>query len=254
MGVSRLHPARWIVSGCLIAMAAVFLVAQLPTPLLQEISQPTAPMTLATAGPTTTAPLAETVTAASTKGNAVLMESTAEPNSTSLQIASLLTALVGIVGLIFGIYQYGQAQKVKRQQILFELIHEYNYSEEQRLAKRILDDFYVDKDLKKRGIQFKQPNEYYYVSHLGQILRWHGRESIEDPGEEVIRESFDALLEFFGKLEYLLELGLIKKNELLYFDYFLRKTLDNEAVRKYARDYPVPLYQKLQGRFASRQS
>lgn len=56
-------------------------------------------------------------------------------------------------------------------------------------------------------------------------------------GEKEIRASFDALLEFFSKLEYLRMIGLILQEDLSYFQYYIKKASDDPAVCKYVKDY-----------------
>ena len=41
--------------------------------------------------------------------------------------------------------------------------------------------------------------------------------NIDDEDERVIQESFDYLLTFISKLEYLLKIQLVKRNEIFYF-------------------------------------
>jgi hypothetical protein len=72
---------------------------------------------------------------------------------------------------------------------------------------------------------------------------------MEDPGEIAIRESFDTLLEFFCKLEYLLQVRLITDNEMAYFDYYFKICKDLDSLNKYVLYYPLPLYQKLVKRY-----
>lgn len=163
-------------------------------------------------------------------------------------IQSWLPSVVALIAIVWGILEYRNAQKLKRKQILFKLVHEFDYSSEMYLAQRILDDFNVVEYFRERKIKFRHREAYYFASNLKRLLRDHKKIPIEDPGERAIRDSFDALLEFFGKLEYLLEVGLIEKKELLYFQYFLDKCQASDAVMKYVKTYGFPLYRKLQER------
>jgi hypothetical protein len=43
----------------------------------------------------------------------------------------------------------------------------------------------------------------YYKEKLAEILRYHAKRNVIDPGEIAIRSSFDALLDFLGKIGYL---------------------------------------------------
>jgi hypothetical protein len=87
--------------------------------------------------------------------------------------------------------------------------------------------------------------EYKSQMDLNEILRDHRSRDVTAPEEIAIRMSFDYLLDFFAKLEYLLSMGLIKKREIEYFNYYIRKTAENSAVVNYARIYEFPLKGKL---------
>ncbi len=43
-------------------------------------------------------------------------------------------------------------------------------------------------------------------------------------------------------------MGLIKKKEILYFEYFLKKAIAEDAVTKYAQTYDFSLYKDLSSR------
>jgi hypothetical protein len=55
-------------------------------------------------------------------------------------------------------------------------------------------------------------------------------------------ESFDALLDFFGKLGYLIEVQLMRKEETLYFQYYINKAIKNDAIITYAKIYQFGLF------------
>lgn len=90
----------------------------------------------------------------------------------------------------------------------------------------------------------------YHRTTLDQILRNHIISPILDEGENVIRQSFDALLDFFGKLGYLLFIGLIKKDELLYFQYYLKEMVSpyhDSHDPAHPKENPVISYSKTYG-------
>jgi hypothetical protein len=84
---------------------------------------------------------------------------------------------------------------------------------------------------------------------LNKILRYH-EPPISDPGEQQIRQSFDRLLYFYGKLGYLLYVELLKEKEMRFFDYFLDKMLDEDipkindenAIIYYAKAFEFKLF------------
>ena len=160
------------------------------------------------------------------------------------QINSLITWSVGgsgIVTFIWGVYEYRKNRILKRQEILFGLIQEFDKDldtqpNKMKDAKILLDDFNID----KYGKSYEHEN-------MKEILRYHGKREdddydpidrkVDDKGEIEIRASFDELLNYFGKLGYLLDRGLVKKDEIRYFEYYIKKAVKNEAVMRYARLY-----------------
>ena len=138
-------------------------------------------------------------------------------------ITTIIPTVAGIGGLIWGIYTYKETQILKRQEILFPLIKEFDESDKMYYSKAILDDVVIPPE---NG--WEKQMGYYHISELETILRNHTTRSITDHGEAAIRESFDALLDFFAKLEYLFNIGLIKKQEISYFRYYINKCAVNK--------------------------
>ncbi|MGA9154019.1 MAG: hypothetical protein WBZ36_25850 [Candidatus Nitrosopolaris sp.] len=66
--------------------------------------------------------------------------------------------------------------------------------------------------------------------------------------EIVIRTIFNALLNFFGKLGYLVDTGIVTKRELGYFLYYIEKAKDNWAVIHFAKDLDYELFAVLLNR------
>ena len=119
------------------------------------------------------------------------------------------------------------------------------------IAKRILDDF---TDIKKKFFEGKifvaelKGDEYYTIKNLHDILRDDTIAPKFDEGEDEIRDGFDSLLAFFGKLEYLLRIGLIRRTDLSYFQYYIDKASGNKDVREYAKLYNFQLNGMLDSR------
>ena len=88
--------------------------------------------------------------------------------------------------------------------------------------------------------------------NLRNILRYHkagakdGGEDIdrpvEDKGEIQIRNSFTALLDFLGRLGYLLDIGVIMPKEVEYFEYFIKESKEEPAIVRYAQIYDFRLF------------
>jgi hypothetical protein len=88
-------------------------------------------------------------------------------------------------------------------------------------------------------------DHYYNKKNLLLILRDHDVIPIYDDGESAIRGSFDTLLDFFVKLEYLLSIKIIKKGEIEYFKYYIDKAADEPPVIEYINKYKFLLRGKL---------
>ncbi|MFY9798535.1 MAG: hypothetical protein WBE68_12025 [Candidatus Nitrosopolaris sp.] len=65
------------------------------------------------------------------------------------------------------------------------------------------------------------------------------------PQHRPVRASFDSLLDFFCKLEYLLGIGLIKCEELSYFKNYIDRAANNDSIVNYTLMYEFPLNSKL---------
>jgi hypothetical protein len=172
------------------------------------------------------------------------LELTDDPIDNTAIISTIIGAAAGLGGLFWGLYTYKKEQLLKRKDILFPLIKELD--EESKViiyAKNILDDRNI-----KPEQGWKYPDDYYNIENLEIILRYHKPKGIIDPGEVAIRRSFDALLDFFCKLEYLRKIKLIKAEEIEYFNYYIKKAADEPSVISYVRNYNFPLYGILDNR------
>ena len=133
-------------------------------------------------------------------------------------IIALISAIVAIGGGLFGLFQglneYKNSQilrkieleeqqrelTLKRQEILFPLVKEFEESKSMNIAKGILDDYinenpkeilndiYTLKNDEKKELE--KPVSYYSKKNLAYILRGHFDSEISDIGELKIRDSF----------------------------------------------------------------
>jgi hypothetical protein len=138
-------------------------------------------------------------------------------------IIETISIIVGVAGFIFGLTKYEENKKIKRQEIIFPLMDEFEKSEKFKTAKLILDNFILDPNDTnhpgRKNWQRKEFNEsgrgYYGKRNLEFILRVpKDNDKISDPGEHDIRNSFDSLLDFFGKLGYLMHIKIITEKEM----------------------------------------
>jgi hypothetical protein len=156
-------------------------------------------------------------------------------------LGTLIAAIAGVTGLFWAVFQYRQGQIERRKTTLFELVEDFDSSDAIKPAKMILDDYYLNS---QDGWQVKS-DRYYGRENLKLILRDHKTQPVSDPGEIAIRDSFDALLDFFSRLGYLMDIKLVKKKELTYFRYYIERAKTNPAVKQYTGIYEFPLFQKL---------
>ncbi len=140
-----------------------------------------------------------------------------------MDIATQILALVGAASTLFAFFtavmEYRKSNFIKRSEFLENLISQMN-AEDKKVALEYLDDFLL------AGYE-----------NLTIVLRNHLDQEVVDPTEQNIRRSFDALLDFFARLDYLVSNGLVRKTELHYFDYYIKRAVDNPAVRRYAVIY-----------------
>ena len=142
------------------------------------------------------------------------------------QFIKYITAIIALVGAIKGIIEYSKSQKYKKIEMLERLITEFGNSDK-KIAKDLLDDFWM-KDKKDKIICY---------SNLEIVLRNHKESGVSDIVELDARESFDKLFDFFSKLDYLIQLKLISKRDLYYFEYYIEKTVANNGCMNYAEIY-----------------
>jgi hypothetical protein len=114
-----------------------------------------------------------------------VMEEKENLSQTNLPINSIITWFIGGSGIatfVWGVYEYRKNRILKRQEILFDLINEFDKrtdtkSSKIRIARDLLDDLTIDENL------------------------------------------------------------YINKDEIKYFEYYLKRAIQNEAVMRYARLY-----------------
>jgi hypothetical protein len=188
----------------------------------------------------------------------------------SIDISGIIGTVIGLGGFAFGIISYFRNELERRKQTIFPLIEEFNTDKKLFIAKSLLDNYSFRRDVLARfpftndfdlpddvsdesyiekGSTMAEGNEsiaeYENPTDLRQVLRNHRDRDVTAPEEIAIRMSFDSLLDFFVKLEYLLSLRLIKRSEIEYFEYYINKAVGNAAVVSYMNTYKFPLKGKL---------
>jgi hypothetical protein len=125
-------------------------------------------------------------------------------------------------------YWYNK-KKDRLTQIIMPILKEYNELSDSEIAIDILDDYPYEFD------QVDDPQAYYlyggeiYKKDLPLVLRddkWIDTSPVEDK----VVKSFDALLYFFAELEYVVQIGLVKHEDLKLFSYELEKVIKQPAI------------------------
>lgn len=152
--------------------------------------------------------------------------------TTVINLIAAAAGLSGVVGLFWGIYQYRESRITKRKDTLFQLVREFDRSEQMYLAKKILDGYvYNFPESMDLGLN------YFSRENLKNILRHHQDADITDPNEIKVRESFSDLFDFFDRLGYLHSNGIIKERELGYFAYYIDKARNSDGVLEFVKNY-----------------
>jgi hypothetical protein len=176
-------------------------------------------------------------------------------------VSILIPSAAGAVTASAGILTYWRGQQLKRKEILFPLIEELSNSKSLFLAKAVLDDFTCNvpefsendsvmvkntlaQDLNGGKTTAATWKQHYTTrnNNLDYILRYHEKEGdVTDYREIIVRASFDALIKFCAKLEYLKDIGLLNEDELVYFEYYYDKLLLQQSVCNYIDKYRLSL-------------
>lgn len=153
-------------------------------------------------------------------------------------LVAIITALSGLAAIIPFLYQYRKGQITNRQEVLFAHIKDLNESKELVLAKQLI----AYKKVRNPNGGWFSPR-HYNLKDL-QFLK-DETDGLDDPGKLEIKESLDSFIVFLGKVGYSLYVGAIERNEIMYFQYWIYKTLDDEVVQDYINHHQFPLYQML---------
>lgn len=130
--------------------------------------------------------------------------------------------------------------------ILYKLISDFDNDKAMQLAKEILDDYrfeYEDKDIPQvqKGIGGGEMVIPTIIKigkkDLNVVLRDHKGNPIKKDYEIKIRKSFDRLLDFYSKLYLFYYRDILNVEDLLYFEYYMRKIVNDENVINYINTY-----------------
>lgn len=170
----------------------------------------------------------------------------------------VLTLLGSAIAVVFTILSWNRDTDIKRANFLEEKIKEFEDSST-FIARRILDGYgcctdcndslqsIADREMISIGSSREGHPSDITLKNLEEVLC----ENL--PGINIsnqkIRQSFDRLLDFFGKLEYYIDLDLLTPKEATYFYYYIERCAKNDAIKAYAGKYGFNLFLSLMKRF-----
>jgi len=188
----------------------------------------------------------------------IMAEGGGETDPVNILLA--VAGLSGVAGLFWGIYQYSESRNDKRKETFFQLTKDFDSSLEILPAKKVLDEWAYDYT-KKKGL---------FISNYGgfhiETIRWilaptyddrvkaekEFKEDLDgyseaelDQAWRLLRDSFDALFDFFERLMYLKRNGRITKDELGYFVGFMRIAKNNEDIVKFLDEWEYGWHQEV---------
>ena len=171
-------------------------------------------------------------------------------------IVTIISTTVGIGGGLWGLFnglkEYRNSQEIrkkeleerqrgltlKRQEILFPLIKEFDEGEKIFYAKELIDGVHIK--LEDNNRKFKTYSKKDFPNLL--IRKDNDYTKPLDEDEIRIRLLIDSLLNFFGKLGYLMDNELITKKEINYFLYYIERTIDDESIIAFAKNLDYELF------------
>lgn len=179
----------------------------------------------------------------------------------NLATLAIIAGFSGIGTLGWGIFQYRQTRYDKRKDLFLELTKEFDSSKDFLPAKKILDGW---------AISYSAKNGLCVTSHgqfSGYNIDWilapdfrkrkeleakykqnifHGM-SEEDLNQAwgLIRDSFDAMFDFYERLLYLQKNKRITPTEMSYFDYYLDLAKKDKDVFAFLDFYNFSWHRKL---------
>ena len=159
-----------------------------------------------------------------------------------LNLTTIISLLVGVLGLLFGVYQYVISKRWKRMEYLDALIKRFREEPLLKSAAMLLDWETRSIVMDKRTIDFD-------ITMLPHALLDHRK--FKDPSKEgfnedevAIRDAFDALFDFCVSIQYAVELGMVKYKDIFSspIAYYLAKVLERDkrsggAVLTYIKAY-----------------
>ena len=179
----------------------------------------------------------------------------------NLETLAIIAGFSGIGTLGWGIFQYRQVRLDKRKDLFLEITKEFDKSKEFLPAKKILDNWTVSYS-SKNGLQPSVKGQFSlanidwilskgYVDRKALEQKYHNDyfqyldERELDESWRLLRESFDALFDFFERLVYLQENNRITNKEMNYFEYYLGLAKKYEHIISFLEIYGFSWHKNL---------
>ena len=141
------------------------------------------------------------------------------------QMISVATSIVGAVGGLSAFITYKKNQALKRQEILFPLINEFESK---------MNIIYAKKPVDQIPIQLENQNGEILGNYEKKHMEFLTSSNQSDKNVIAIKLIFDTYLNFFGKLGYLIDTHILTKHDVRYFDYYIMNARNDFNIMYYA--------------------
>jgi hypothetical protein len=143
------------------------------------------------------------------------------------------TSIVGAIGGLSAFITYRKNQTLKRQEILFPLINEFDTNKNIFYAKELIDYIPVQIEDDKGNILGK------YEKKLQRLLNEGSQQNKDVINIKIV---FDSLLNFLRKLGYLIDTHILTRHDVTYFEYYIEKVRNDPSIIQYSVDQRYDLF------------
>lgn len=186
------------------------------------------------------------------------------------EIVESVASGIALCGLIFGLWQYRNAQNWKRMEYAAGLVSKLNSDPDLRLAITLLDWRYGDFGVPERFLPLAVDHERKSFHHthqaLAQAFDLRRRERLSETGDLDLKaeninleniiyvDVFDRLFEYLSMINSFVQLGLINIEDIELLDYWVRRvsefTVDGRKIfLEYLKHYEYDGVYDLMRRF-----
>lgn len=171
------------------------------------------------------------------------------------QFLTLVPVVIGAGTAMAGIFTYWEKKKNELlTQIIMPVLEKYYKLDDADIAIDILNNFPYefdekDKEDKDNLKAFKLYNKGEISKDDLPLLLRNDRWVDTSPVEDKVIKSFDDLLYFFAELEYIVELGLLKRPNLTLFQYEIDRAAEQEAILNFVNIQKLRFDGKIHDKF-----